>query len=115
MFFHRPVRPMDAPQAGTLRRRFDARRLPPGLTQAIGHIRDKKCRKLLGANLDEGRDGPLRHLIVRSDALAYALGVPGHATDDAARVLFLDGGMREAPVSAYELLDLRTRDAATRP
>ena len=47
VLFHRPAVPSADPQFhGPPRRRFDPRRLPAAFPQAIGHIRDKKCREL---------------------------------------------------------------------
>jgi hypothetical protein len=112
MFFHRPVRKEGEEEKGVLRRRFDVRRLPAGLTQAVGHIHDKKCRELLGAPPEGQKNGPLRHLRVKGDALAYARGTPrpDEADDrDAATMIFLDGAMSDAPVGDYELLDLVAR------
>ncbi len=118
IFFNRPGHPehelavgsADASHyAGPPRRRFDPRRLPRGLTQAIGHIRDDKCRKLLGpwAADELPKDGPLRHLRVRSGDVHYARGFPSGDDPAAATLLFLDGGMNFIPdLADYELLDL---------
>ncbi len=97
---------------GPPRRRFDPRGLPAGLTQAIGHIRDKKSRDLLGPWADgaASQDGPLRHLRVRGDDVRYTRGLPATQDPDAATLLFLDGGMNFVrDVADYELLDLDTR------
>lgn len=67
VLYHRPANPAEGKlelHAGPPRRRFDPRRLPIGITQVIGHIRDKKCRELLGRSADDSppKDGVLRHL-----------------------------------------------------
>lgn len=110
ILFQRPANPAtDARFHESRRRRFDPRTLPAGFAQAIGHIRDKKCRELLGPWADDAApaDGPLRSLVIDGDTVRYAHGVaPG------ARLLFLDGGMNHLGPGAldrYELLDLDTR------
>jgi len=110
MFFHRPSNPereAAAYFAGPPRRRFDPRRLPKGLTQAIGHIRDNKCRKLLAGWHDgaPAEDGPLRVLETDSREVRYRRGTAPPKGDEA-RVLFTDGGMSGADPARYELLDL---------
>lgn len=119
MLLHRPGHPAVDRKSelydGPPRRRFDPRWLPGGLTQAIGHIRDKKCRQLLGPWSDgtPPRDGPLRHLRVTGDAVRYARGLPADDDPGAATILFLDGGMNfVADPAKYELLDLGTRGVA---
>lgn len=107
---HRPADPTHCPAAdfgAPPRRRFDPRELPSAFPQAIGHIRDDKCRQLMPAWCDDEQagDGPLRSLLVEGEAPRYVTGcAPG------ARLLFLDGGMAHAPVERYELLDLDARD-----
>jgi hypothetical protein len=119
MLFHRPANPEREGEDAKLydgppRRRFDPRRLPAGLTQAIGHIRDAKCREILGPWADGGAavDGPLRHLRVAGGAVRYRRGLPEAADARAATLLFLDGGIFWANAAHYELLDLGTRRAA---
>jgi hypothetical protein len=119
ILLHRPGHPDVHPNpklyAGPPRRRFDPRWLPRGLTQAIGHIRDKKCRDLLGPWADGAspEDGPLRHLRVRGESVLYTRGVPEDPDPSAAALLFIDGGMNFIPdPDRYELLDLATRRAA---
>ncbi len=119
MLLHRPGHPAITRNAGLYhgppRRRFDPRWLPVGLTQAIGHIRDKKCRDLLGPWSDGAapRDGPLRHLRVRGEAVRYTRGLPEEADPQAATLVFVDGGMNfVVDPASYELLDLDTRRAA---
>lgn len=109
IFYQRPSNPAVEPAArfaGPPARRFDPRRLPLQLTQAIGHIRDDKCRALLGpwAEGNVAGDGPLRSLTVEGEAVRYQRGVqPG------AHLLFLDGGMAHARPQDYALLDLARR------
>ena len=120
ILYHRPSQPNrdgheghEAPELFLApRRRFDPRRLPRGLTQAIGHIQDTKCRSLLRdwAVSDAAPDGALRHLVTDGAAVGYAVGA-GDARESArnhgcAAMLFLDGGMRRADPARYELCDL---------
>ena len=117
IFYHRPSNPLceDARLfEGPPRRRFDPRRLPMGLVQAIGHIRDKKCRELLVGWHDGAppADGPLRILTTDGCKVRYARGVPGRWSGDEAAIVFLDGGMAEATPERYELFDLDSGDAA---
>ncbi len=79
----------------------------------VGHTRDKRSRELLRLP-GEVRDGVLRHLSTDGTRVAYAHGTPREAQTREAVLIFTDGGMRESPVEAYELLDLDTR-AAARP
>jgi hypothetical protein len=112
VLFHRPAQPKDSPQfEGPPRRRFDPRHLPSAFPQAIGHIRDKKCRELLGAWADaqSALDGPLRSLRIEGDAVSYARG-----THPEARLFFLDAGMNYLGNSSYELFDLDRRAALKR-
>lgn len=108
ILFHRPAHPSGEPHAfaGPPRRRFDPRHLPAEFPQAIGHIRDAKCRTLLGPWCDaaEPHDGPVRSLRLDGPAPTYQRG----AAPDA-RLYFLDGGMLHAPVEDYELFDLTAR------
>jgi hypothetical protein len=118
VFYHRPELPWLRAEGGNppddftgpLQRRFDPRRLPHGLTQAIGHIHDSKCRKLLTGWVrdEDGTPGPLRSLVVEGEAGSYRRGVGERAGATAARMLFTDGGMLRAEIEAYELLDLDT-------
>lgn len=114
---HRPAHPSrgDEGYGESPARRFDPRTLPRGLTQVIGHIRDKKARSLLGpwAKDEPDRDGPLRELVIDGTHVEYRRGVgprpPGHA-----QLVFVDGGLfyGDAPES-YELFDLVHRRAIT--
>jgi hypothetical protein len=113
IFYHRPsLRPDEAEKTRpTPRRRFDPRRLPAGLTQVLGHTRDKRSRELL-CQPGEVRDGVLRHMVTNGERVAYAHGTPSRTSPDEAVLIFTDGGMRESPLEAYELFDLDTRTAA---
>lgn len=111
---HRPAHPTRATAEqleGPPKRRYDPRDLPANVTQVIGHIRDGKCRDLLGewaANEPE-RDGALRSMTVEGQTVRYARGTVKNAA-----MIFIDGGMNYAPVSEYELLDLDTLAALPR-
>ncbi len=118
--YHRPSDPAREEAhlfQGPPRRRFDPRRLPKGLMQCIGHIRDKKCRQLMAGWHDgsAAADGPLRHLVTDGRAVRYASGVPDPSSEDLAAIAFLDGGMAQAPVDRYELFDLDTGTVAAAP
>lgn len=118
ILYHRAsLLPEDADAVGRPppRRRFDPRRLPTGLTQVIGHIRDKKSRALLFGSEEGARDGVLRTLRVRGEDVEYTHGTPDAPEARAATVLHTDGGMRETPAAGYELLDLETRRAWRAP
>jgi hypothetical protein len=108
ILYHRPCDPStQSPDTleGPPRRRFDPRRLPP-FPQAIGHIRDGKCRELMPAWSPPGPgvDGPLRSLTVSGETVRYAVGVQPDA-----RLIFTDTGMMHAPPGASEVLDLDRR------
>ena len=87
-------------------RRFDPRTLPAGVTQAIGHINDKKCRELMGDWADSPTPvyGALRGLSL-GEQPSYHL-----SCEEADRLIFLDGAMHQAEPAEYELLDLEFRD-----
>ncbi len=107
VLFHRPAVPSNDPQFhGPPRRRFDPRRLPASFPQAIGHIRDKKCRELLGdwADAEAPLDGVLRAVRVEGEQVSYTRGTPVDA-----RLYFLDAGMNYGPATGYELFDLDRR------
>ncbi len=112
IFYHRPSHPeRSSPAAftGALRRRFDPRALPLGVVQVIGHIRDNKCRELLGpwAIGRAARDGELRHLLADREHVRYQAQLPASFAD-AAAMIFTDGGMNWASAESYDLLDLST-------
>ncbi len=114
IFYQRPsLKPQDAERVrGTPRRRFDPRRLPAGLTQVVGHTRDKRSRELLGVSTAEARDGVVRHLVTNGVRVDYAHGAPPPVGPGEAVLVFTDGGMRECPPENFELFDLDTRAAA---
>ncbi|MCA2980713.1 MAG: metallophosphoesterase [Myxococcaceae bacterium] len=109
VMYHRPCDPSTQPARrldGPPRRRFDPRRLPAAFPQAIGHIRDAKCRALMPrwSPPGPGVDGPLRSLTIDGEAVRY-----GPGCEPGARLYFTDGGMLHAPRGEYHLLDLDTR------
>ena len=122
--YHRPAYAISDEQRRD-GRRFDPRTLPRGVVQVIGHIRDKKCRELLGPWCDSAPSklGVLRHLVVDAGMLSgreqaaevrYGHGVPDTIDPRAATMLFLDAGMndmRTAPAE-YQVLDVEKRRAA---
>ena len=90
-------------------RRYDPRELPLGIAQAIGHVRDKKSRELLGTHwTDAGppEDGPLRHLVTNGHDVHYARGIPDRINPSLATMLFLDGGMNHTTADRYEILEI---------
>jgi hypothetical protein len=105
ILFHRPANPA-LKSVTRAERRFDPRTLPRSISQAIGHISDKKCRELLGDWAEPGSFvyGRLRGLRLEGETVRYRLGCDEH---DA--LFFLDGGMSHVPPSDYELFDLRLR------
>lgn len=119
IFSHRPAQPQDlkiAPVAShKMRRRFDPRRLPPGLTQVIGHTRDLKCRQLLRDWCVPGRptSGKLRHLCTNGSQVRYTIGLPPAAEPGTATLIFADGSMSTADPHTFELYDLARRQVFT--
>jgi hypothetical protein len=108
MLYHRPVHP-DAERGDARGRRFDPRTLPRGVVQIVGHIRDEKCRKLLGpwAEGDAPEEGQVRHLVSDGTRVRYAAGPGPEPSPEEAKMLFIDGGMRHlSSAERYELLDL---------
>ncbi|MFY0581911.1 transcriptional regulator [Cystobacter fuscus] len=114
IFYHRPsLSPEDTlHRDATPRRRFDPRRLPLGLTQVVGHTRDKRCRELLVLPHDTPHDGVLRYLVTDGTTIDYRPGTPRASHPGEAVLLFTDGGMRESPLEAFQMLDLDTRGPA---
>lgn len=106
--YHRPAQ-FDGTAA---HRRYDPRRLPLGLVQAVGHVRDPKCRALLGSWVRDapGPEGSLRHLHTDGVNVSYAR-TTGDATPSDARLVFIDGGMHAVDPNHYELLDLGSQRA----
>jgi hypothetical protein len=111
--YHRPAEL--GPGARTARR-FDPRRLPLGLVQAVGHVRDPKCRSLLGSWVTDSaaEEGTLRRLCTDGTRVSYANGTDA-SNDGEARMLFIDGGMNYADPERYQLLDLATQRAWSPP
>jgi hypothetical protein len=109
ILLHRPAHPaVVAAEVDTdTARRYDPRDIPAGLTQVVGHIRDAKCRELLGPWVSDrrGPEGQLRSLLASRDSVSYARGV-ANTTQECARMIFVDGGLRSTPAAAYELIDL---------
>ncbi|MDP2276147.1 MAG: transcriptional regulator [Archangium sp.] len=101
---HRPANPASK-QVDRASRRYDPRSLPPGITQVIGHINDKKCRELMGpwAFTQIPELGCLRGLEIGA-RVEYHLGCR-----DEDRLLFLDGAMHRVAAVEYELFDLELR------
>lgn len=100
-------------------RRFDPRKLPRGLWQVVGHVRDSRLVKSLGdwSEPKQAENGVLRHLIVVDGQPVYRHGPPPprHSVPaDAAVMVFIDGGMSASDIDRYELLDVTT-GAAHRP
>lgn len=119
VFFHRPGLPdpswSDPPplerapgEPPPLRRVFDPRRLPLGLTQVVGHVRDHRCRKLLGAwaRPEPDRDGVLRHLESDGEDVVYGHGIPEGRDPGRAHMIFLDVGWNLCQPEEIEILDL---------
>lgn len=113
ILFHRPARPSNAEShkgvPDLFSRRYDPRRIPRGMTQITGHVRDAKSRSLLGAWAMDGAgpDGQLRSLTIRGDDVEYRKGVPKPEPGLTA-MLFTDGAMAQTPPTQYQVLDLNT-------
>lgn len=98
-------------------RRFDPRRLPRGLWQVVGHVRDSRCVKALRSwsEVDTADNGVIRHLTVIDGVVRYRHGPPpprDTLPKDAAVMIFIDGGMSAADVDRYQLLDTFRVDVA---
>lgn len=107
MFYHRPT--SQAVPGGPMRRRFDPREVPSGVTQVIGHIGDEQCRKLMPDWVEgEPAAGKLRTLTL-GDRPVYRVGIQDAET----RIVFADGGMSRTTIGSYELLDLDRMRALT--
>ena len=92
-------------------RRFDPRRLPRGLWQVVGHVRDRRCVAALKSWSEPKQHavGVVRHLIARGDDVVYRHGLPpprAEVAADAAVMIFIDGAMQECPAERYQLLDV---------
>ena len=104
VFYHRPTsESVVAPVESRLGRRFDPRRLPPGMTQEIGHIADEQCRALLARWVETEEDlrsrTPANPRDGRNARCATRTGGPRAATPRRARIVFADGAMRKAPMT----------------
>jgi hypothetical protein len=110
ILFHRPANPA-IKRFDRASRRFDPRTLPRWVSQAIGHISDKKCRELLGDWADAAAPvfGPIRGLRLGDTSVSYRVGCEPR---DA--LIFLDGGMNHVAPAAYQLFDLKTRQPFAR-
>jgi len=113
MLYHRPANPsVEANRGyefeGIMNRRYDARRIPLGLTQVVGHIGDQKCRTLLGPWADdaEPRGGVIRSMVTDGEIVHYAHGLPQPVGELRGAMIFIDGGMNRTPIEGYELLRL---------
>ncbi|RKH73478.1 transcriptional regulator [Corallococcus interemptor] len=111
IFYQRPsLASEDAERVrGTPRRRFDPRRLPLGLSQVVGHTRDKRVRELVSPG--PVRDGVLRHLVTDGTRVDYAHGPPPTTGPGEAVMVFTDGAMREGRAEDFQLFDLDARRA----
>ncbi|MBN8230762.1 metallophosphoesterase [Corallococcus macrosporus] len=111
IFYQRPsLSTEDAERVrGTPRRRFDPRRLPLGLSQVVGHTRDKRVRELVSPG--PVRDGVLRHLVTDGARVDYAHGPPPVTGPGEAVMVFTDGAMREGRAEDFQLFDLDARRA----
>ncbi|NBD10036.1 MULTISPECIES: metallophosphoesterase [Corallococcus] len=111
IFYQRPsLQAEDAERVrGMPRRRFDPRRLPLGLTQVVGHTRDKRVRELVSPG--PARDGVLRSLVTDGTRVDYAHGPPPATGPDEAVMVFTDGAMREGAAEDFQLFDLDARRA----
>lgn len=111
IFYQHAAHPSSIEDPGAQpRRRFDARELPRDLTQVVGHVRDGRCRSLLGPWVaDPGeRDGVIRHLLAAGEDVVYRQGAPPPARPGEGRVVFVDPRLSVAPVEECQLLDLDT-------
>ena len=111
MLYHRPANPAEAINASyelgqTMTRRYDARDIPPGLTQVVGHISDNKCRQLLGASWTTAEatpPGAIRSMTVRAGSVSYGPGLPAESSPQDGVMIFIDGGMNRTAIADYQL------------
>jgi hypothetical protein len=106
LLFHRPVHPERLARAQDVerRRRYLPSELPDPMVQVVGHVRDNKCRQLLGDWVHgPAREGALRSLAYSGGHWRYELGVQA---SESALLVFVDGGMNSAECSNYELLNI---------
>jgi hypothetical protein len=94
-------------------RRYDPRRLPRGLVQAVGHTSHKKCLKELDpwitARAREIENGGLRTLRVGAEVV-YDVGIAPPSAGEAV-VYMIDSSMSDATVSEIPLLPIGTPTA----
>lgn len=111
--YHRPsTQPEDAERTRqSPRRRFNPLNLPLGLTQVIGHTRDKRARELLGLPPAAAPSGGLRHLVTNGKRFTYAPGPPPKTEWEDAVLVFTDGGLNDSPLESIEFFDFDTRGA----
>jgi len=98
---------------GPGRRRYDPRRIPIGIVQVIGHVRDAKSRQLLGDWVEDSqptREGNIRGLVTDGNSVSYRDGFPRTGADIGS-IVFIDGGMHHCAVEDYRLLDVAARAA----
>lgn len=98
-------------------RRFDPRRLPRGVWQVVGHVRDSRCITALRhwSEATTAENGVMRHLTVIDGVVRYRHGPPpprDALPADAAVMIFIDGGMSAADPDRYQLLDAVRLDVA---
>jgi hypothetical protein len=104
MLYHRATR--DSDDHGPRRRRFGVRELPRGLTQVIGHVRDKKSLELLGLDPAGAKLGAVRRWPDPDDP-ATTLRYPDVEVSS-------DGGKTWAPFDLAVRASLRTTCADNR-
>lgn len=116
LLYHRPAKP-DRPHAAhawefhpDAPRRFDPRRLPPGLVQVCGHTGHRKCVRELGdwvgSSARETSQGGIRTLCADSHRVSYDYGIID-ARSDVAVVYMIDATMHATEPAAYPLLRLK--------
>jgi hypothetical protein len=110
ILFHRPTFVDD--EQWLEPRRFDPRKLPRGLWQVVGHVRDKRCVEALGPwSVPKAHEnGVIRHLTVIDGEVTYRHGPPpprDSLPPRAAVMIFIDGAMGATEPAAYHLLDSR--------
>jgi hypothetical protein len=115
ILFHRAAKPSEQADGytGVHRRRYDPRRLPRGIVQVLGHVRDRKSRSLLGSWVTgpaPAKEGRIRGLVTDGVSARYSLGFPRTGAD-LGSLVFVDGGMHHSEVEDYELLDVLGRRA----
>ena len=97
-----------------LRRRTHVSALAPALTQAIGHVRDKKSLQLLELDATHATVGRLRTLTVHEQRWRYAPRIEPAPSPDAATLVHLDGALLDCDPEAYELFDVDRRAVLAR-